>query len=42
MNIGRALFAQIMALMPLTSFGRIVDRYGGHAGVRRMTCAELF
>jgi hypothetical protein len=28
--------------VPWTSFGRIVDRYSGNAGVRRMTCAEQF
>jgi hypothetical protein len=28
--------------VPWTSFARIVDRYGGNAGVRRMTCAEQF
>ena len=42
MNVGKTLFAQLMEFMPWTSFGRIVDRYGGNAGVRRMTCAEQF
>jgi hypothetical protein len=42
MNVGKTLFAQIMEFVPWTSFGRIVDRYGGNAGVRRMTCAEQF
>jgi hypothetical protein len=42
MNIGKTLFSQIMGLVPLTSFSRIVDRYGGNAGVRRMACAEQF
>lgn len=42
MNIGKTLFAQIMEFVPWTSFSRIVDRYAGNAGVRRMTCAEQF
>ena len=42
MNVGKTLFAQIMEFVPWTSFGRIVDRYGGNAGVRSMTCAEQF
>jgi len=42
MNVGKTLFAQIMEFVPWTSFSRIVDRYSGNAGVRRMTCAEQF
>ena len=42
MNVGKTLFAQIIEFVPWTSFGRIVDRYSGNAGVRRMTCAEQF
>ena len=42
MYVGKTLFAQVMAFVPWTSFGRIVDRYSGNAGVRRMTCAEQF
>ena len=42
MNVGKTLFAQKMEFVPWTSFGRIVDRYSGNAGVRRMTCAEQF
>jgi hypothetical protein len=42
MNLGKTLFAQIMEFVPWTSFGRIVDRYSGNAGVRRLTCAEQF
>ena len=42
MNAGKTLFAQIMEFVPWTSFTRIVDRYAGNAGVRRMTCAEQF
>ena len=42
MNVGKTLFAQIMEFVPWTSFGRIVDRYSGNSGVRRLTCAEQF
>ena len=42
MYVGKTLFAQIMEFVPWTSFTRIVDRYCGNAGVRRMTCAEQF
>ena len=42
MNIGKMLFAHIMEFVPWTSFGQILDRCGGNAGVRRMTCAEQF
>jgi hypothetical protein len=42
MNVGKTLFAQIMEFIPWTSFARIVDRYSGNVGVRRMTCAEQF
>ena len=42
MNVGKTLFAQIMEFVPWTSFTRIVDRYDGNFGVRRMTCAEQF
>jgi hypothetical protein len=42
MNVGKALFAQIMEFVPWTSFSRIVERYSGNAGVRRLSCAEQF
>jgi len=42
MNVGKTLFAQIMGFVPWTSFGRIVQRYAGDAGVRSLTCAEQF
>jgi len=42
MNVGRTLFAQLMEFVPWTSFARIVGRYAGNAGVRRLTCAEQF
>ncbi|WP_316685198.1 DUF4372 domain-containing protein [Undibacterium sp. Jales W-56] len=31
-----------MEFIPWTSFKRIVDRYAGNAGVRRLSCAEQF
>jgi hypothetical protein len=42
MNIGKTLFAQVMEFVPWTSFGRIVSRYGGDSGVRRLACTEQF
>ncbi len=42
MNVGKTLFAQVMEFIPWTSFTRIVDRYAGNTGVRRMSCAEQF
>ena len=42
MNVGKTLFAQIMEFIPWTSFSRIVARYGGDAGVRRLTRSEQF
>ena len=31
-----------MEFVPSTSFGRIVDRYGGNSGGRRLSCVEQF
>jgi Transposase DDE domain/Domain of unknown function (DUF4372) len=42
MNVGKTLFAQAMEFIPWTSFSRIVARYSGNAGVRRLSCAEQF
>lgn len=42
MNVGKTLFAQLMEFVPWTSFSRIVQRYGGNAGVRSLSCAEQF
>jgi hypothetical protein len=42
MNEGKTLFAQVMEYIPWTSFTRIVNRYAGNAGVRRLSCAEQF
>jgi Transposase DDE domain/Domain of unknown function (DUF4372) len=41
-NLGKTLFAQIMDFIPWTSFGRIVNHYGGDAGVSVFPCTEHF
>ncbi len=42
MNSGKTLFAQIMDLLPWTTFARYVQRYGGDRGVRTLACTEHF
>jgi transposase len=42
MNHGQTLFSQVMDFIPWTSFGRIVVKYGGDLGVRRLRCTEHF
>ena len=42
MNVGKTLFARVMAFVPWTSFGCIVQRFVGDAGVRSLTCAGQF
>ena len=42
MYVGKTLFAQVMEFVPWTSFARIVQRHGGNAGVRALSCAEQF
>ena len=42
MNTGKTLFAQIMDLLPWTTFARYVQRYGGDRGVRTLPCTEQF
>ena len=42
MNLGKTLFAQIMEFVPWTIVNRIVDRYAGNAGIKRLSCAEQF
>ena len=42
MNIGKTLFAQVMEYVPWKTFGRIIERHGGDAGVRTLDCANLF
>ena len=42
MNVGKTLFAQIMEFVPWKTFGRIIERHKGDAGVRTLDCADLF
>ena len=42
MNVGKILFSQVMEYVPWKTFGRIIDRHGGDAGVRTLDCADLF
>lgn len=42
MNIGKTLFAQVMEFIPWKTFGRIIDRYQGDAGVRTLNCTDVF
>ena len=42
MNAGKTLFAQVMEHVPWKTFGRIINRHGGDAGVRTLGCADLF
>jgi hypothetical protein len=42
MNVGKTLFAQLMEFVPWKTLGRIIDRHGGDAGVRTLSCADLF
>ena len=42
MNVGQTLFAQVMEFVPWKTFGRIIERHDGDAGVRTLDCADLF
>ena len=42
MNVGKTLFAQVMEFVPWKTFGRIIARHRGDAGVRTLGCAEVF
>jgi hypothetical protein len=42
MNVGKTLFAQVMEYVPWKTFGRIIERHGGDAGVRTLGYADLF
>jgi hypothetical protein len=42
MNVGKTLFAQVMEFVPWKTFGRIIERHKGDAGVRTLSCADLF
>jgi hypothetical protein len=42
MNTGKTLFAQIMVFLPWSSFDRIVARYDGNRGVRKLSCVAQY
>jgi hypothetical protein len=42
MNVGMTLITLIMEFVQLTSFSRIVARYGEGSGLRGLTCSEQF
>ena len=42
MNVGKTLFAQVMEYVPWKTFGRIIERHAGDAGVRTLDCADVF
>jgi hypothetical protein len=42
MNVGKTLFAQVMEFVPWKTFGRIIDRHKGDAGVRTLNCPDVF
>jgi len=42
MHTGKTLFAQVMDVMPWTTFTRIVARYRGDHRVRTLSCTEQF
>jgi len=42
MNTGKTLFAQIMDFLPWSTFDRIVARYDGNRGVRKLSCAAQY
>ena len=42
MYTGKTLFAQLMDLLPWTTFSRIVARYGGNLGSAPCLAATIF
>lgn len=42
MHVGKTLFAPVMEFVPWKTFGRIIARHRGGAGVRTLRCAEVF
>ena len=42
MNVGKTLFAQVMEYVPWKTFGRIIERHSGDAGMRTLSCADVF
>lgn len=42
MYLGKTLFSQVMDYVPWKTFGRIIERHSGDAGIRTLCCADLF
>jgi hypothetical protein len=42
MNTGKTLFTQLMDFLPWSTFDRIVARYDGNRGVRKLSCAAQY
>jgi hypothetical protein len=42
MNTGKTIFTQLMDFLPWSTFDRIVGRYGGNLGVRKLPCAQHY
>jgi hypothetical protein len=42
MNTGRTVFTQLMDFVPWSTFDRIVGRYGGNRGVRKLPCVQQY
>ena len=42
MNDGQFVFSQVMAFMPLKTFGRCVTKYRGHHKVKSFSCLDQF
>lgn len=42
MNTGRTVFSQLMEFLPWSTFDRIVARYEGNRGVRKLPCAQHY
>src|ERR1700684_3260018 len=42
MNTGKTLFARIMDFLPWSTFDRIVARYDGNRGVRKLPCTAHY
>jgi Domain of unknown function (DUF4372)/Transposase DDE domain len=42
MNTGKTIFTQLMDFLPWSTFDRIVGRYGGNLGVRKLPCVQHY
>jgi len=42
MNTGTTIFTQLMDFLPWSTFDRIVGRYGGNRGMRKLSCAQHY